>query len=158
MVQPNSHRSFGGGRIVYDGVHMGRRLGSSIALVSWKIVRATGTVFVLTSPRLRNRNVCLVVIQTWLVGMVYYGGSKFSHPRHRLSSLLYPALPTKRSRLRDHRVRGIITPPGPLASSHHRHLRLCHQMDGACTYFVLDWILCMAGRTRGPDYIRPEYV
>jgi hypothetical protein len=25
---------------------------------------------------LKNRNVCLLLIQTWLVGMVYYGGSK----------------------------------------------------------------------------------
>jgi hypothetical protein len=31
--------------------------------------------------RLRNRNVCLIVIQTWLVGIVYYGGSKLQSAR-----------------------------------------------------------------------------
>ena len=31
---------------------------------------------------LRNRNVALLLLQTWLVGMVYYGGSE--------SPLVYP--------------------------------------------------------------------
>ncbi|KAK4689043.1 hypothetical protein P7C73_g1064, partial [Tremellales sp. Uapishka_1] len=49
-----------------------------VALIAFVLVEAYVARFPLFPGRiLRNRNVCLILIQTWLVGMVYYGGIFF---------------------------------------------------------------------------------
>lgn len=74
LVKSYCDRSAGSRYHVNVGLHLGGRLDSFVAFVSRKTVSEIRWAS-LTSHRLRNRNVCLIIVQTWLVGMVYYGGS-----------------------------------------------------------------------------------
>lgn len=55
----------------------------AVALVAFAIVESRfASLPIFPGRLLRNRNVCLLLVQTWLVGIVFYGGGKPPRVRH----------------------------------------------------------------------------
>lgn len=109
---------------------------------------------------LRNRNVCLIIVQTWLVGIVYYGGSEFSDfrkdPVVDIRSLLYTSLPAECPRLQHTAVRCFAFTAGPLPSHHNHDFGICNQVDWSCSEFFPAWILRLDSRPGGSGLFRSD--
>lgn len=75
--------SGGGSTFAWDSsIVIGLFIGGGVAVAAFIYVEGKSARLPLFPGRLlRNRNICLLILQTWLVGMVFYGGSKCSFIR-----------------------------------------------------------------------------
>lgn len=119
-------------------------------------------MYAVANGSLRNRNVCLIIVQTWLVGVVYYGGSEPVHTDRwwcslTRYSLLYAFVPPERPRIRHHTIGRSAPPSGAFSSHHHHDIGLRNQVDWESAKLVPGWLSGVDRRSRRTDIFWPDH-